>query len=29
MEKAGTVLNLQNDNIKMFNEDMEVTNSGN
>ena len=28
-KKGGTVLNLQNDNIKMFNEDMEVTTSSN
>ena len=29
MKKAGTVLNLQNDSIKMFNEDMEVKTSNN
>ena len=29
LKKAGTVLNLQNDNIKMFNEDVEVTTSNN
>ena len=29
LKKAETVLNLQNDNIKMFNEDMEVTTSSN
>ena len=27
LEKAGTVLDLQNDSMKMFNEDMEVTTS--
>ena len=29
LKKAGTVLSLQNDSIKMFNEDMEVTTSNN
>ena len=29
LKKAEAVLNLQNDNIKMFNEDMEVTTSSN